>query len=150
MEENKNDIDELVKSIDSSFEEMSLKDIVAAHENYFGADDISFDKDKTEEEKKEEKAKVLKDDGKIDKVYFCPQLKSVPDNYRKPSPKMAYFAQNDFPDIDLSKSIMIGDMNSDVEFGRNAGMKTIFIGDNELTITPDDRFETLYDFAKTL
>ena len=94
--------------------------------------------------------KVADNDGKIDKVYFCPQLKSVPDNYRKPSPKMAYFAQNDFPDIDLSKSIMIGDMNSDVEFGRNAGMKTIFIGDNELTITPDDRFETLYDFAKTL
>ena len=88
--------------------------------------------------------------GKIDKAYFCPQLKSVPDNYRKPSPKMAYFAQNDFPDIDLSKSIMIGDMYSDVEFGINAGMKTIFIGDNELTISPDDRFETLYDFAKTL
>ena len=32
MEENKNDIDELVKSIDSSFKEMSLKDIVATHE----------------------------------------------------------------------------------------------------------------------
>ena len=59
MEENKNDIDELVKSIDSSFEEMSLKDIVAAHENYFGADDISFDKDKTEEEKKKEKSEVF-------------------------------------------------------------------------------------------
>ncbi len=94
--------------------------------------------------------KVADNEGKIDKVYFCPQLKSVPDNYRKPSPKMAYFAQNDFPDIDLSKSIMIGDMYSDVEFGINAGMKTIFIGDNELTISPDDRFETLYDFAKTL
>ena len=94
--------------------------------------------------------KVADNEGKIDKIYFCPQLKSVPDNYRKPSPKMAYFAQNDFPDIDLSKSIMIGDMYSDVEFGKNAGMKTIFIGDNELTITPDDRFETLYDFAKTL
>ena len=93
---------------------------------------------------------VAENGGKIDKVYFCPQLKSVPDNYRKPSPKMAYFAKNDFPDIDLSKSIMIGDMYSDVEFGRNAGMKTIFIGDNEPTITPDDRFETLYDFAKTL
>ena len=93
---------------------------------------------------------VADNEGRIDKVYFCPQLKSVPDNYRKPSPKMAYFAQNDFPDIDMSKSIMIGDMYSDVEFGRNAGMKTIFIGDNELTITPDDRFETLYDFAKTL
>ena len=53
-------------------------------------------------------------------------------------------------EIDFSKSIMIGDMNSDVEFGRNAGMKTIFVGDNELKINPDDRFETLYDFAKTL
>ena len=93
---------------------------------------------------------IADNEGRIDKVYFCPQLKSVPDNYRKPSPKMAYFAQNDFPDIDLSKSIMIGDMYSDVEFGINAGMKTIFIGDNELTISPDDRFETLYDFAKTL
>ncbi len=88
--------------------------------------------------------------GKVDKIYFCPQLKSVPDNYRKPSPKMAYMAKNDFPDIDLSKSIMVGDMNSDVEFGKNAGMKTIFIGDNELKLIPDDRYETLYDFAKVL
>lgn len=89
-------------------------------------------------------------DGKIDKVYFCPQLKSVPDNYRKPSPKMAYMAKEDFPEIDLSKSIMIGDMNSDVEFGKNAGMKTIFIGDNELKQTPDGRFNSLYDFAKVI
>ena len=48
MEENKNDIDELVKSIDSSFKEMSLKDIVATHEEYFGAASL------TENEKKEE------------------------------------------------------------------------------------------------
>ena len=88
--------------------------------------------------------------GKIDKTYFCPQLKNAPDNYRKPNPAMAFFAKNDFPDIDFSKSIMVGDMNSDVEFGNNAGMKTIFVGDNELTLNPDDRFETLYDFAKVL
>lgn len=93
---------------------------------------------------------VRKNGGNIDKVYFCPQLKSVPDNYRKPSPKMAFFAKNDFPEIDLAKSIMVGDMNSDVEFGVNAGMKTVFIGDNDLKINPDDKFETLYDFAKTL
>lgn len=89
-------------------------------------------------------------DGKIDKVYFCPQLKSVPDNYRKPSPKMAYMAKEDFPEIDLSKSIMIGDMNSDVEFGKNAGMMTVFIGDNELKLIPDGRFNSLYDFAKVI
>lgn len=88
--------------------------------------------------------------GKIDKVYYCPQLKSVPDNYRKPSPKMAFFAKDDFPEIDLSKSIMIGDMNSDIEFGKNAGMKTIFVGDNELKQIPDDRFDSLYDFAKVI
>lgn len=89
-------------------------------------------------------------DGKIDKVYFCPQLKYVPDNYRKPSPKMAYMAKEDFPEIDLSKSIMIGDMNSDVEFGKNAGMMTVFIGDNELKLIPDGRFNSLYDFAKVI
>jgi HAD superfamily hydrolase (TIGR01662 family) len=74
----------------------------------------------------------------------------VPDNYRKPSPKMAYFAKEDFPDIDLSKSIMVGDMNSDIEFGKNAGMKTVFIGDNELKLSPDSRYDTLFDFAKVM
>lgn len=88
--------------------------------------------------------------GKIDKVYFCPELKSEVDNYRKPSPQMAYFAKNDFPEIDLSKSIMVGDMNSDVEFGMNAGMKTVFIGDNELKLIPDSRYDSLYDFAKMI
>ena len=88
--------------------------------------------------------------GKIDKIYFCPQLKSVADNYRKPSPQMAFFAKDDFPEIDFSKSIMVGDMNSDIEFGKNAGMKTVFIGDNELKINPDSRYDSLYDFAKNL
>ena len=64
---------------------------------------------------------------------------------------LAYIkTQKDFPEIDLSKSIMVGDMNSDVEFGRNAGMRTVFVGDNELIITPDDKFENLYEFAKVL
>ena len=93
---------------------------------------------------------ITNNGGRIDNVYFCPQLKTVADNYRKPNPQMAYLAQKDFPEIDLSKSIMVGDMNSDVEFGRNAGMRTVFVGDNELIITPDDKFETLYDFAQTL
>ncbi len=88
--------------------------------------------------------------GNIDKVYFCPQLKSETDNYRKPNPKMAFFAKNDFPEIDFSKSIMIGDMNSDIEFGKNAGMKTIFIGNNEHKTEPDDFFDTLFDFAKII
>ncbi len=88
--------------------------------------------------------------GRVDNVYFCPDLKSVPNNYRKPSPKMAFLAKEDFHDIDLSKSIMIGDMNSDIEFGKNAGMKTILIGNENVKLVPDDKFNTLYDFAKIL
>lgn len=93
---------------------------------------------------------VTNNGGRIDKVYFCPQLKSVADNYRKPNPQMAYFAKNEFPDIDLEKSVMIGDMDSDIEFGKNAGMKTVFVGDNVLKTNPDDRFNSLYDFAKII
>lgn len=88
--------------------------------------------------------------GRVDAIYVCPQLKSDPDNFRKPSPKMAYMAQHDFPDIDLEKSIMVGDMNSDMEFGKNCGMYTVFIGDEPLKIKPDSRYDSLFDFAKIL
>lgn len=86
--------------------------------------------------------------GRIDKIYSCPQLKSEPDNFRKPSPKMAFMAKADFPEIDLSKSIMIGDADSDIKFGKNAGMMTVFVGNDECKTQPDDNFENLYDFAK--
>ena len=108
MEENKNDIDELVKSIDSSFEEMSLKDIVAAHENYFGADDISFDKDKTEEEKKEEKAKVLKDDGKIDKAELSEMSEEQKQNIREMKVKKAGHIGNWFQTFCYMRIPVIG------------------------------------------
>ena len=88
--------------------------------------------------------------GRIDKIYVCPQLKSDPNNYRKPSPRMAYMAQHDFPEIDFEKSIMIGDSNSDIEFGKNAGMYTILIGDEPVKCKPDSQFESLLKFAKIL
>ena len=88
--------------------------------------------------------------GRVDAIYVCPQLKSDPDNFRKPSPKMAYMAQHDFPEIDLDKSIMIGDMNSDLEFGKNCGMYTVFIGNEPIKIKPDDKYETLLEFARIL
>ena len=33
--------------------------------------------------------------GRIDAIYICPQLKSDPNNFRKPSPRMAYMAQHE-------------------------------------------------------
>lgn len=88
--------------------------------------------------------------GRVDKIYVCPQLKSDPDNFRKPSPRMAYMAQHDFPEIDCDKSVMIGDSNSDIEFGKNAGMYTILIGDEPVKCKPDSQFESLIKFAKIL
>lgn len=88
--------------------------------------------------------------GRIDAIYVCPQLKSAPDNFRKPSPRMAYMAQHDYPEIDFDKSIMIGDSNSDIEFGKNAGMYTILIGDEPVKYKPDSKFESLLRFANIL
>ena len=88
--------------------------------------------------------------GRVDKIYVCPQLKSDPNNFRKPSPKMAFMAQHDFPEIDLEKTIMVGDMNSDLEFGKNCGMYTVFVGNEPIKIKPDAHYNTLFDFAKIL
>ena len=93
---------------------------------------------------------IEKQQGRIDKIYVCPQLKSDPDNFRKPSPRMAYMAQYDFPEIDLEKSIMVGDMNSDLEFGKNCGMYTVLVGNEPVKIKPDAKYGTLFDFAKIL
>ena len=66
--------------------------------------------------------------GRIDNIYFAPGLASPTNELRKPNIGMAHQAQKDFPEIDFSKSVMIGDSPSDIEFGKNAGMKTIFVG----------------------
>jgi len=63
----------------------------------------------------------------IDEIYFCPDLAAQNSINRKPNIGMALQAQEEFPEIDFSKSIMVGDSLSDMEFGKNAGMKTIFI-----------------------
>jgi histidinol-phosphate phosphatase family protein len=70
---------------------------------------------------------IVKVGGKIDNIYFAPQLKSANSEFRKPNIGMALLAQKDFPDINFSKSIMVGDSMSDMEFGKKAGMKTVFI-----------------------
>ncbi|MEO5673006.1 MAG: HAD hydrolase-like protein, partial [Chitinophagales bacterium] len=36
-------------------------------------------------------------------------------------------AKKEFPKIDFSKSMMVGDSMSDMEFGKKAGMKTVMI-----------------------
>jgi D-glycero-D-manno-heptose 1,7-bisphosphate phosphatase len=92
--------------------------------------------------------------GKIDRIYFCVDAEeSSP--CRKPNPGMALQAARDFPEIDLKKSLMVGNNISDMQFGRNAGMKTIFLK----TTDPDRKlpndlidlhFNNLDEFAAAL
>lgn len=62
----------------------------------------------------------------VDAFYFCPHDKGQC-NCRKPLPGLFENALADFPDIAAKTSIMIGDSLSDIEFGLNLDMSTIFI-----------------------
>jgi histidinol-phosphate phosphatase family protein len=68
--------------------------------------------------------------GRIDKIYYCTDLAESNSFYRKPNTGMALRAKKDFPDIKFSKSIMIGDSLSDMQFGKRLKMITVFISDN--------------------
>ena len=65
--------------------------------------------------------------GTIDKCYFAPNLKGAADDMRKPGPAMAELAKMQFPEIEFEKSVMVGDTDSDILFGKNLGMKTVRI-----------------------
>ena len=66
----------------------------------------------------------------IDDFYFCPFHPEFSNEEecrcRKPSPKLINDAAKDY-NIDLSKSYFIGDMVTDIECGKNAGLKTILV-----------------------
>ncbi|MEJ6794502.1 MAG: HAD-IIIA family hydrolase [Flavobacteriales bacterium] len=70
--------------------------------------------------------------GKIDAVYYAPQLAKENSILRKPNIGMGSKAKEDFPEIDFNKSIMVGDSLSDIEFGKKLKMKTVFISEKEL------------------
>lgn len=91
---------------------------------------------------------VEKAGGRIDEFYFAPNLASENSELRKPNTGMAYLAQHHFPAIDFSKSILIGDSNSDIQFGEKLGMKTVFIHENETHPTADYTQKSLLEAIK--
>lgn len=92
--------------------------------------------------------------GRIDHIYYCTAINND-DPRRKPNPGMAWQAKTDFPSIDMARSIMVGNNMSDMQFGRNAGMYTVFIRStrpDQVLPHPDIdlAFDTLEEFAKCL
>ncbi len=94
---------------------------------------------------------VVKAGGKIDKVYYCPELESKKAACRKPNTGMAEEARKDFPEIDFKRSIMVGDSISDMEFGKRVGMLTVFISDeDDKPISADRNCKSLKEFSNSL
>ena len=92
--------------------------------------------------------------GHLDKIYYCTDVENTGFN-RKPNPGMAVQAKKDFPEIDFTKTIMVGNKPSDMRFGRAAGMFTVFLATTNPDVPfphPDIdlRFSSLAEFAAAL
>ena len=91
--------------------------------------------------------------GRIDRIYVCTEMES---ENRKPNPGMGLQAVKDFPNIDLSKSMMVGNTLSDMKFGRNLGVAVnVFLPTTrkEVPLDHDDIdlvFPDLISMAKAL
>jgi len=92
--------------------------------------------------------------GRIDRIYACTDLDDE-SPMRKPNHGMALQARKDFPEVDFTKSIMVGNKPSDMRFGRAAGMFTVFVATTNPEVPfphPDIdlRFASLQEFAEAV
>jgi D-glycero-alpha-D-manno-heptose 1-phosphate guanylyltransferase len=113
---------------------MSLADLDAVHEKMLAA--------------------IRAEGGNIDAIFAGTSLHND-DLLRKPNPGMALKAKEQFPEIDFGKSIMIGNNISDMQFGRNCGMYTVFLKTTspDLVLPHPDidlAFNSLTEFAAAL
>ena len=91
------------------------------------------------------KNEIEKAGGRIDAIYYCSDLQDDSPN-RKPNPGMGLQAAKQFPDIDLTKAIMVGNTISDMEFGRNLGVYTVFLPTTRPEVDlKDERIDAVYN-----
>ena len=94
----------------------------------------------------------------VDAIYYCPHHPDkgykgekrefkIQCNCRKPKPGMLYEAANRY-NIDLGKSWMVGDSESDVYAGNAAGCKTVLL--NNINCGQNLNMDSLIDFAMYL
>jgi histidinol-phosphate phosphatase family protein len=96
--------------------------------------------------------KINETGGRIDAVFYSPDLKGTQSFTRKPAVGMGLKARKQFPDISFKRCIMAGDSYSDILFGYRLGMLTVLIGmDNDLAFQCsgilDYSFPDLISFA---
>ncbi len=90
---------------------------------------------------------------KIDAFYYAPDIEDDA-ILRKPNIGMGLKAKEDFPLIEFEKSYMVGNNLSDMQFGKQLGMKTIFLTTTQSSPIEDklidECYSSLYDFSKSL
>ncbi|MCB0353069.1 MAG: HAD-IIIA family hydrolase [Bdellovibrionales bacterium] len=101
-------------------------------------------------------AKMLRDLSEagvlVDKIYFSTATKAEASSWRKPETGMIDRAKAEL-NIDLSRSLVIGDSTSDIQFGKNADLKTVLVrtgkggSDGLFEVSPDYTCDTLLDAA---
>lgn len=92
--------------------------------------------------------------GRIDKVYNCIAVDDS-DHNRKPNTGMGMQAQEDYPEIDFRKSVMVGNSMSDMEFGKRLHMHTVFLTTKHEPVPlphdfVDEQYPSLMAWARTL
>ncbi len=82
---------------------------------------------------------------RIFKYYICPHLPKEGCSCRKPGLHFYKLWKKEFP-FEYDKKFMIGDKDSDIEFGKKLGMKTIYIRTRyPSTLKPDFLAKTFKD-----
>ncbi len=90
-------------------------------------------------------AELTRDGGAVAGFFYCPHDKNCCD-CRKPLPGLFEQARTLHPEIAWETSLMVGDSLSDIEAGRNLGMRTIFIdGEPERQKAGAEKARTLAD-----
>jgi histidinol-phosphate phosphatase family protein len=96
--------------------------------------------------------KDLAEDGVcVDGIYYCPHHPDENCDCRKPKPKMVMKAVRDH-DIDLGQSFVIGDLQMDIDLGKNIGCPVIWIDNAAFTYNdpPDAIASDLLEAAELI
>ena len=96
---------------------------------------------------------VTETGGRVDAVFYSPDLKNKGSFTRKPAVGLALKARKLFPSINFKRSIMAGDSYSDILFGYRLGMVTVLIGTDKDVLMQcggilDYSFPDLVSFAQ--
>ncbi len=92
--------------------------------------------------------------GRIDAIYYCKDIDSS-SLCRKPNIGMGMQAVKDISTIDLTKALMIGNTLSDMKFGKNMGITTLFLPTTRPEVNLKDEnidavYPSLISFARNL